>query len=214
MLARMSGLVACPFCREMFRRGEAKRCPSCGLALERLEDLPPSAHADAEPEEVIHPDEERLPASYLGRGRGALLVVACLGIAAFFLPWVHERAPELRTLTGPGLASKQLGWMWAPLIAWMVMIPLVYTRRSVHKMRGARLAVVMLSALALLTVLLRLAFVPTGTALDPRRFEWGLGLWATLALSLIASALGVGFGGRADVLETKRPLRRGDETLH
>jgi hypothetical protein len=210
----MSGLVACPFCREMFRRGEAKRCPACGLALERLEDLPPSPHADAEHEEAPHPDEERLPASYLGRGRGALLGVACLGIAAFFLPWVHERAPEIRSLSGPELASRQLGWMWAPLIAWMVMIPLVYTRRSVHKMRGARLAVAMLAALGLLTVLLRLAFVPKGTAVDPLRFDWGLGLWATLALSSIALLLGLGFGGRADVLETTRPLRRGDETLH
>ncbi len=198
----------------MFRRGEAKRCPSCGLALERLEDLPPSAHADPEPEEAVHPDEERLPVSYLGRGRGALLVVACLGIGAFFLPWVHETAPELRSLSGPQLASLRLGWMWAPLIAWLVMIPLVYTRRSVHKMRGARLAVAMLSALALLTVVLRLAFVPTSTALEPRRFDWGLGLWATLALSVIALGLGLRFGGRADVLETKRPLRRGDETLH
>lgn len=198
----------------MFRRGEAKRCPSCGLALERLEDLPPSAHVDPEPEEAVHPDEERLPVSYLGRGRGALLVVACLGIGAFFLPWVHETAPELRSLSGPQLASLRLGWMWAPLIAWLVMLPLVYTRRSVHKMRGARLAVAMLSALALLTVVLRLAFVPTSTALEPRRFDWGLGLWATLALSVIALGLGLRFGGRADVLETKRPLRRGDETLH
>jgi hypothetical protein len=214
MLARMSGLVACPFCREMFRRGEAKRCPSCGLGLERLEDLPPSVHTDHEPEEALHPDEERLPASYLGRGRGALLLVACFGIAAFFMPWVHERAPELRSLSGPELASRRLGWMWAPLIAWLVMIPLVYTRRSVHKMRGARLAVAMLSALAMLTVLLRLWFVPTRSALDPLRFEWGLGLWATLALSSMALGLSLRFGGRVDVLETKQALRQGDETLH
>jgi hypothetical protein len=199
----------------MFRPGEAKLCPSCGLRLERLEDLPPAAHdALDEPLAPVHPDDERLPASYLGRGRGALLALAAVGIGAFMLPWVHERMPELRSLSGPELASKQLGWMWAPLVAYLVMIPLVFTRRSVHQMRGARFAVGLLAAMGALTVGLRLAFPPSSRGLDPLRYEWGLGLWASLAVSLVGVVLATRFGGRVDVLETKHARRRGDETLH
>ena len=34
------GLVACPFCREMFEHTEAKQCPVCGMGLRNLADLP------------------------------------------------------------------------------------------------------------------------------------------------------------------------------
>ncbi len=39
------GLLACPFCREMFEEGEAKTCPVCGMALTEFAKLPPSIEA-------------------------------------------------------------------------------------------------------------------------------------------------------------------------
>ena len=38
-LTSMRGLIACPFCREMFEPGEATACPVCGMKLERVEKL-------------------------------------------------------------------------------------------------------------------------------------------------------------------------------
>ena len=60
--------------------------------------------------------------------------LAVLGLCAFFAPWVRETAPEIRDLSGFDLA-RRLGWMWAPAVAFFVMIPLALTRRSVHAMR-------------------------------------------------------------------------------
>lgn len=209
----MPGLVACPFCREMYQRGEREVCPDCDLRLLRIEDLPETKVVGGELEAELPPDEETLPWTYAGRGRGALVLVAALGIAAFFLPWAHEIVPERMTMTGPQIA-RQLGWMWAPLVAWMVLIPLVMSRRSVHRMRGARVAAAFLSAIALLTAAIRVLFPPTGSALDPHRMEWGLGLWMTAGLGAIGVAFALGFGGPIDDLTTKTAQRPRDATLH
>lgn len=209
---QMRGLVACPFCREMFRPGEAKSCPVCGVDLLKVEKLPkPKVHDD----EAAPPppaDEETLPWTYVARGRGALVVTALMGLVGFIMPWIHQSLPEPMTLTGPELAHR-LGWMWAPAIAWMVMIPLVLSRRSIYRMRGARVAVAFLAAMALLTVAVRVLTVPHSTAIIPVRVTFGAGIYVTAITSAIALALASIFGGRIDDLPTKR-RREGDETLH
>lgn len=205
----MRGLLACPFCREMFEPGEAKACPVCDVALVRVESLPKDVHAeDAKP---IPPEDAELPWFFMERGRGPLLAIGVLGLLAFFLPWVHDVIPEKRTLSGLALAEK-LGWLWAPFIAWLVMIPLVASRRSIRRMRGARVAVAFLACMSLLTVAVRVAFVPTSSKLDPRIYHWGSGLYATGVLALAALVLAARFGGRVDDMPAK--LRRTDDTLH
>jgi hypothetical protein len=209
----MTGLYACPFCREMFQAGEARTCPACGLTLQPLAKLPPSYDAlHDELEEPLPPHMETLPWRYAGRGRALLLALAILGLAAFFAPWVHETAPELMDLSGLGLA-RRIGWMWAPAAAFFVMIPLVLTRRSIYKMRGARVAVAFLAAIALMTVILRVSFTPAGSPLRPVRFTWGYGLYATGGVALIALIAAARFGGPLDDLPTRK-RRRGDEVLH
>lgn len=208
----MRTLLACPFCREMFEEKEARKCPACGLALKRLEDLPKSKVVGGEVEE-IPPDEETLPWTYLGRGRGALLLVAALGVLAFFLPWVRERAPEDMVYNGPQVA-RHLGWMWAPFVSWMVMLALVASRRSVFRMRGARVAVAFLAGMSLMTVVVRMAFPPPRNPIDPHILEWAIGMYVTLGLSIVAAGLALVFGGRIDDLSSKKAHRSGDETLH
>ena len=124
----MKGLLACPFCREMYERTEARTCPSCGLGLECMSKLPPSYDAQTlEPVEPLPPHMETLPWTYIGRGRGLLLALSFVGFALFFAPWVRETIPEIRELSGFGFAQK-LGWMWAPAVAWFVLVPLVLSR--------------------------------------------------------------------------------------
>jgi hypothetical protein len=209
-VASMSDLVACPFCREMFEAGEARTCPECGLALEDAARLP---RAHDEDEEPVPPHMETLPWAYLGRWRGALVLLSVLGLVAFFLPWVHESAPELRDLSGFAFAQR-LSWMWAPGIAWFVMLPLVITRRSIHAMRGARFAVGLLALIVITTVAVRVARVPESTRIRPVRFEWAYGIYATLALGLAALVASSRFGGRVDDVPSREHRRRGDETLH
>jgi hypothetical protein len=208
----MSGLVACPFCRELWEAGEARVCPSCGLALAPLAKLPPSSAAALDDEEPIPPHMETLPWTFLGRGRALLVALAVTGLALFFAPWAYESAPELRMLSGFGFA-RLLPWMWAPAVAWFVMIPLVVTRRSVHRMRGARVAAAFLAGIVLTAVAVRLAFPPVSTPLRPARVEWAWGVYASGLVALAAIAVAARFGGRVDDLPTMRPRPSG-EVLH
>lgn len=197
----MDGLLVCPFCRELSPVGEAERCAECGLALVPMASLPPSADAEDDP---TPPEHEQLPWSYGGRLRGPLVALALLGLAAFFAPWARERAPELRDITGVGFASL-LRWMWAPVAAWLVMIPLVLSRRTIHQMRGARVAVAFLAGVVLVTVLVRLGTPPESTRLHPVSVEWAWGLWVTGLLATVGVVLGVRFGGDLPASAPKGP---------
>jgi hypothetical protein len=213
LAAPMSDLVACPFCRQMFEPNEASACPDCGLGLRDLRKLPPSYDAKIEyPEEPVPPHMETLPWTYLGRNRALLLVLAVAGFAAFFAPWVQETAPEIRVLSGFGLARLR-GFFWAPAVAWFVLFPLVLTRRSIYKMRGARVAVGFLAGTVLVTVASLLTHPPAPRHLVPVHTEWQWGIFVAGAIALTAVLAALGFGGRVDDLPTKLP-RRGDETLH
>lgn len=209
----MSGLVACPFCRQMFAVGEAKTCPECGLPLADMTKLAPSYDAqEIDPPEPLPPHMEELPWTFVGRGRALLVALAAAGLALFFAPWVLETAPELRVLSGFDLA-RRLGWMWAPAVAYFVMIPLVITRRSIYRMRGARLSIAFLALIVVMTVALRVAFPPTSSSLVARRFAWGYGLYASFGVAIAVIAAAARFGGRLDDIPT-RARREGDETLH
>ena len=73
----MAALRACPFCRKLFTSGEASTCPECDVALVAMSQLPPSLEAledDAEQGPPVFPENMPLPVTYMGSGRGALLV--------------------------------------------------------------------------------------------------------------------------------------------
>src|SRR6185295_13859101 len=90
------GLLACPFCREMFEEGEANACPVCGMALAQLHKLPPSIDALHDEAGVpTAPEAELLPWTSLGRGKGPLAVVGLAGLVFFFLPWVQLTLPYI-----------------------------------------------------------------------------------------------------------------------
>lgn len=209
----MSDLVACPFCRQLFEPGEASACPDCGLKLKDLGKLPPSYDAQIEyPEIPTPPHMETLPWTFWGRNRLLLTVLPVLGLIAFFAPWIHQSAPELRDLSGFGLARIK-GYFWAPATAWFVLLPLVISRRSIYKMRGSRVAVAFLAGTALMVVANLLLHQPQSTRYEQVHFEWGWGLWATLGVALATVIAALGFGGRLDDIPTTE-RRRGDEVLH
>lgn len=216
--APVGQIYACPFCRELYTEGEVEVCPQCDLVVKPLADLPPSHEAQVlanEEENPILPEapqDEVLPWTYLGRGRGPLLMVALFGAGVFFAPWLHEQAPEIRTLSGFEFA-KILGWIWAAGVAWLVMIPLLLSRRTVRQMRGARVAVGFLASAVVITVAARLAMEPTPHPLVPIRYSWGWGLYAAGFLGLLALGLALRFGGSLEDMPTRR-RRPPDETLH
>jgi hypothetical protein len=179
--------------------------------------LPLSHDALAEDEDEFgiprQPHLEPLPALYLVRGRGALSILAVLGLIAFFSPWVDMTAPEIDVLSGADLA-RRAGWIWGAGVAWFVLLPVVITRRSIDKMRGARVAAAFLSAVPVVTTSILFLRPPHGRHI-PLRFQWGWGLVAFWAIGLVATALAVRVGGRIDDIQVKRGAVVGrGETLH
>jgi hypothetical protein len=213
----VSNLIACPFCRELFAKGETDVCPSCGLKLTELARLPPSLDAAREDDFgiPIQPHLEPLPLSYMRRGKGILLGAAVLGFVAFFAPWVNMTSPETHVLSGADLARRS-GWIWGAAVGWFVLLPMVFTRRSIDQMRGARVAAAFLSAVPAVTTSI-LWLMPPHSRYIPIRFDWGFGLYADWFLGVMATVVATRFGGRIDDIEVSRGTLAGGkdrETLH
>jgi hypothetical protein len=201
-------LVACPFCREMFESGERTTCGVCGVSLVAFEKLPASADALAEDGIPHEPEWDPLPFTYLGRSRGALALLSVLGLAAFFATWIHMTIPDILSISGFDIA-RRTGWSWGAGVAWFVLVPTVLTRRSIMKMRGARVAASFLAAVPGVTAAVLLARPPHGSHGVPLAFTWGWGVFATLALSVVAVAFGMSLGGRVDDMRLRRGTSAG-----
>jgi hypothetical protein len=205
------GLIACPFCREMFELGEAKECPVCGMALVAFEKLPPSLETHDEfglPRDPLH---EPLPWTFTGRMRGALAVVGLVGIALFFLPWIHQTLPEDYIFSGFWL-SRRLGWLWGAGVGWLVLVPTVLSRRTIAQMRGARVAAAFLSATSLVSCVNLYVFPPHSPHYKPH-FVFEPAFWLTAIVSCVAIVLSLKLGGRVDDISLTRGRVTG-EALH
>ncbi len=167
----------------------------CGVALMPLERLPPSADALAEePLVPTMPEDELLPWGYWRRGRGALLVLAALGLGLFFAPWVRIELPEIALRSGFELARGRAGWLWGGATGWLVLIPLVLTRRTIYKLRGIRPIAVAFSAMTLGEVALMVAMPPRVRHV-PVEIHWAFGLYASAFVSLLATCFAFVLGG-------------------
>jgi hypothetical protein len=197
----MAALRACPFCRKLYTSGEAASCPECEVALVPMSQLPPSldALAEEEPGQLVFPENQPLPATYMGRGRGALLALSALGLVAFFLPWVELTAPETVVYSAFDLARGRAGFLWGGATAWLVMIPLVITRRTIARMRGVRIVTVMFAAMTV-TEALMLWLMPPRRGLAPLELHFRYGLYLSGAISLVGMAVAARFGGSLDNL--------------
>lgn len=211
--ARHVGLLACPFCREMFEEGEAKACPVCQMPLAQLHKLPPSIDAMHDEAGVpTAPEIEPMPLTYLGRGKGPLAVLALAGLAFFFLPWVRLTMPYIDAKSAFDLAHERIGWLWACCAAWVVLVPTVLSRRSIVQMRGARVAAAFLSAIPTVAIGVLLA-KPPRSGIIPVRYTWDWPMWATLAVSLAAILVSIRLGGSIQDIAVKRGSSNG-QALH
>jgi hypothetical protein len=209
-------LIACPFCHELFAKGEARDCPACGLALTDLGKLPLSLDAQAEDDDFGIPTQPHLETFRwfeIRRGRGILLIGAILGFIAFFAPWVNMTSPETRLLSGADLARRS-GWVWGAAVAWFVLFPMAMSRRSIDQLRGARVAAAFLSFVPVVTTSILWMFPPHARYV-PIRFAWGWGLYATWAIGVIATIASIRLGGRMDDIRVSRGSLAGRApTLH
>jgi hypothetical protein len=212
----MAALLACPFCRTLYRRGEGTQCSVCGVALMPFERLPPSADALAEePLVAVLPEDEPLPWTYWRRGRGALLVLSALGIVFFFAPWVRIELPETALRSGFELARGRAGWLWGGLTGWLVLLPLIWTRRTIYKLRGIRPIAVAFSAMTLGEIVLMALMPPRGRYV-PVEIHWAFGFYASAVVSLLGAGVSLVLGGSLPPLPERHTSdeRSDSRTLH
>lgn len=195
----MSQLLACPFCRELFDRAEAERCPDCDIPLTPLHRLPPSYEVleeDAARWERARPEDEPLGFGALGRGRGALLAVALASLLVFSLaPWVSVSAPYTEVRSGYSLARGPIGFLWGGATAWLVSIALGLSRRTIRQMRGVRVILMVFAAMTASEVVVLLVLSPSRVRDLPVAYEWRWGLYAALGLSALGVLVAARFGG-------------------
>jgi hypothetical protein len=194
-------LLGCPFCRDLYSDDEAERCPVCGVDLKPIADLPPSWEAreeEAAAWEAIPAVDRTLPVMFAGRGRGLLLVIAVLGLATFFAPWIIMTKPDDLVISGYQLARARAGWFWGGAVAWFILIPLVATRRTVFRMRGVRIIAAMFASMTLIEIVTLVANPPQGHRYLPLEYGWGWGLYASALVSAAGVAVAARFGGGLD----------------
>lgn len=192
-------LNACPFCRSLFGSDEARQCPECGVKLVPMENLPDSHDAVAderEAGELVLPEDRLLPWNYFGRSRGALVVIALLGLLLFFAPWVEVRMPDSSVRSGFDLARGRAGWLWGGAAGWLVMLPLVWTRRTIARLRGVRFVTALFAAMTLVEAGMLLSLPPRASHHMPLELTWRWGIYASLANSLLGIVTALRLGGK------------------
>jgi hypothetical protein len=198
MLRRVARLLACPFCRSLFPSAEARQCPECGVKLVPMESLPASLDVAAdehEAGEIVLPDQRLLPWNYFGSNRGALLAIAALGLLLFFAPWVELRMPEESVRSGFDLARGRAGWLWGGAAGWFVMLPLVWTRRTIRRLRGIRLVTALFAAMTLIEAGMLLSTPPQPSHHVPLEIVWRWGIYASLANAVLGIVSAARLGG-------------------
>jgi hypothetical protein len=214
-------LRACPFCRELFVHDEGDVCPECGIPVRDIAELPPSPeaerliHEEADGKPLVHtvPEAEPLAWRDMSRGRGPLLAIALLGIAAFYLPWAVQTMPHDVRYSGAEMA-RTARFFWCAFSAWLVLFPAVASRRTILKMIGGRPAITLLASMPAVWCLFLLnrptKLVRHGIVFE---YHWGVGFWATLALSVAATLIAIRFGGRLEVRRAQQSPAA-SETAH
>lgn len=165
-----SPLLFCPFCRECFERSESllsngtPQCPEHELALVAFDQLPRSLE---EIESELPQDDEDLTLFDPRFGRGFVLGGAGLLVASFFMTFVEiSSRGETRAFSGMAAASGRAPNLWTvPFVAVMI-VAILFRRRSLAKMRGARLSILLLALAPLFALGYSYLQVSSGAALE------------------------------------------------
>ena len=168
-----------------------------------MNELPLSNEARELDEEPVHADDVRFRWNNFAHGRGGLLLLAGAGLVAFFCPWVEVSRPEDVVLRGFDL-TRRATWLWGGATGFFVLLPLLWTRRTRSRLRGARVIATLFSALTWLEVLVLLAFPPR-RGLIPLEFGWSWGLYASAVVSFAATLVALRLGDSPAAPPPRKP---------
>jgi hypothetical protein len=175
-------VLFCPFCRASFEG--CTECPEHELTLIPIDKLP--RQADGPLERVVFFADPRL-------GRGAVLSGATLVLLGFLAPFVRSPALAASALE---VAIDGAGNLWFTPGAAIVLLWILWRRRSRGAMRAARAAVLGLAAGGALPLVYTARRIGLVAEAQGANVEWLWGLWLMVAGLLVAVLGGLGLGGR------------------
>lgn len=177
----------CPFCRDCFEGLE--RCPDHDLVLVDWEALPrgPDEPGVAD-DDVLTPVDPRFGRAELGLG--ALLLLAGF-VAPLFTVTSADVMSEPRTFSALAAAADQAPNLWTLPFVGAIVLSLVLRRRRPAQMRGARLAILLLSLAVPASLAYTLSKVYAGAAqlTAARSYAFDVAIEWGIALPLVATAL-------------------------
>lgn len=175
-----SEISFCPFCREGFE-GRTE-CPEHELTLVPIDRLP--RRADRPLEQVAFFGDPRL-------GRATPLLGAALVLLGFVVPFVSSSGLDASALE---VAIDGAGNLWFTPGAAIVLLWILWRRRSRGTMRAARAAVLGLALGGTLPLLYTCRRIALMAEVQGATVEWRWGLWLSLAGLLLAALGSRGFG--------------------
>ena len=194
MATDVKGLLFCPFCEECFE-GET-RCPDHDLPLVDLDALAKArgrtAVTDDVPVAVYEPRH----------GRGVVFFGSLTVLVGFFFPFVRTTYPQAAAVVWTGMqtaATAALNLWIVPAVA-ATLVSVLARRRTPARMRGARLAVVLLVGVAGGSVAYTVSRIHRGAALFESRAGQPMevilmpGAWVMVAGLVIAAVGGLRLG--------------------
>ena len=189
-MAEDTRILFCPFCRECFEgpfeggsvAGGGPRCPEHDLALVAFDALPRNAEDIAS--ETPRDDQEM--STFDGRfGRGIVVAGALTFVISFALTFVDIGfAGDMHGFSGFEAASGRAPNLWTVPFVGVLLIAILSRRRSLAKMRSARLSVMLLGLAPLFAIGYSYFRVLEGAAAGFSRaaemnVSPGVGVWVT-----------------------------------
>jgi len=104
--------------------------------------------------------------------------------------------PDSSVRSGFDLARGRAGWLWGGAAAWLVMVPLVWTRRTIARLRGVRLVSALFASMTLVEVGMLLSLPPRAQHHVPVDLTWRWGIFASLATSVLGIISALRLGGK------------------
>lgn len=178
-------LLRCPFCGDLFPSQERDTCPECGVVLQAAADPTPPGTEDAAP--------ASLPWYSPAGGRGAVVAGSVLGVLLFFAPWLSVHTPSTYRFSGFDLASTRGFWFSGGAIAYLVLVALVGSRRTLEELAGVRLISALLGSVTAWQTLFILAV--SGSRLPELvSVRFAPAFYVSAAVSVVVAALALRLG--------------------
>jgi hypothetical protein len=180
-------ILFCPFCRECFEapfEGGVARCPEHELPLVEFEKLPKTA----EDLEAEIPRDDQDVSVFDGRfGRGFVAAGAAGFLVSFSMTFVDiAAAGDVRGFTSFEAASARAPNLWTVPFVAALLVAILSRRRSLARMRSARLSVLLLGFAPLFAMGYSYLRVLEGAAhATAMQVSPGVGVWFAAASTLL-----------------------------